>query len=158
MRKRINYSEFFNYKLPNSKKWLINEEFLKTFKEELDRIFKIYEKEENPTYWNTYAWLESTGGFYEALKIASEKHNVKKAIYEYACKLPWYKSDIFDSKLTELMYENKIIEEGSVDGREEYPTLEQLKEWEKNGEIKWTEEITHYKGYYVTKKDWEFIK
>lgn len=145
---------YFSYKLPNRKKWLLTDDFLKTFKEELDRIFKLKE-EERHTYWSTYAHFDSTGGFYEALKNTSEKHNVKKAIYEYACKLPWYKGDLFDSELTIMMYKRGIIEEGSPE--ECSLSEEQLAEWEASGEIEWEEETKYYNGYYVTRREWQFV-
>lgn len=75
----------YDYKLPNRKKWLLTDAFLQDFKEELDKINNI-KPEDKVTYWKTYAWLEHTVGFYGALKVASEKHNVTKAIYEYAKK------------------------------------------------------------------------
>jgi hypothetical protein len=156
-------NSLFNYKIPNRKKWLLTDAFLTTFKEELDRVFEVYEKlktynkEGNPTYWNTYNYLESTYGFYKALKIASEKHNVKKAIYEYANQMPWYHSDVFDGQLTVMMYRKNIIEEGSID-EDPYITTEELIEMEKRGEIEWIEEVSHYKDYYVTRRDWRFVE
>lgn len=144
------------YKLPNKKKWLLNDAFLETFKEELDKVFELNEKEKKPTYWNTYAWLDSTSGFYKALKITSEKHNVTKAIYEYACRLPYFCSDIFDSELTVLMYKKGIIEEGVIE-KGEWPTDEKLSKWHENGEIEWIEDVKQCKGYRVIKKDWRFV-
>ena len=145
-----------NYRLPNKKKWLLTDEFLTTFKEELDIVFKI-KPEENPTYWNTYMWLDSTSGFYAALKKTSEKYNVKKAIYEYACKLPWYDSDFFDSELTEMMYKRGIIEEGSPDEINNDYTEEHLKKMEREGKIEWVEETKYYNGYHVTKREWRYL-
>lgn len=145
----------YKYKIPNRKKWLLTDEFLTTFRDELDRIFEIKEKKYIATYWNLYTHLGSTTGFYDALKIACEKHNVTKAIYEYACKLPYYDSDWFDDELLVLMYQKGIIEEGddSYDNEEDY-----LKRLEENGEIEWYEERIKYKDYTVIKKDWRFIK
>ncbi|WP_042348776.1 hypothetical protein [Bacillus massiliigorillae] len=96
--------------------------------------------------------------FYEALKIGSEKHNVKKAIYEYAHKMPWYLADYFDSELTILMYKKGIIEEGSFDETEPDYTEEDLAKWEKNGEIRWVEEVKHFNGYFVTRRVWEVVE
>lgn len=149
----------FKYRLPNKKKWLLTDAFLTTFKEELDKIFEFKIEDKNPTYWNHYCWLDGTCGFYEALKITSEKHNVKKAIYEYACRLPWYHSDIFNGELTRMMCKRGIIEEGSVDEiNDDYPTKEQLLEWEENGEIEWIEEIIRHSGCYTTRRDWHFVE
>lgn len=150
---------FFDYKIPKRKKWLLTDKFLTTFKKELDNTFKVYEGEKNPTYWNTYNWLEGSSGFYEALKNASEKHNVKKAIYEYARKMHYYDSDSFDAELTTLMYEKGVIEEGNLEFiNENYGVSEEtLIEMEQNGEIEWVEEITHFNGYYITRKDWQYV-
>lgn len=108
----------FDYKLPKRKKNLMTKEFLQTFKQELDNVFNKeddYQPLEKRNYWNTYQYMEGTGGFYKALKTACAKHNLTKAIYEYVCKMPWYDSDTFDSELTLLMVERGIIEEGSVE-------------------------------------------
>lgn len=149
--------EFLEYKLPNSKKWLLTEAFLTTFKEELDRIFNVDEKFEKPTYWNTYNWLEGTGGFYSALKITSEKYNVTKAIYDYARNMPWYHSDLFDSYLTVMMYERGIINEGDIDEIYVYEeTEEELAKMEKNGEIEWTEDVKRYNDGFVVKREWKY--
>ena len=147
----------FKYRLPNKKKWLLTKEFLTTFKEELDKVFGI-KGEENPTYWNTYAGLDGTSGFYTALEVASEKHNVKKAIYEYASKMPWYLADQFDSELTIMMYQKGVIEEGSVEETDTSFSEEELYKKEKNGEIRWIEEVEYFNGYYVTRREWEFVK
>lgn len=143
----------YKYKIPNKKKWLLTDEFLTTFRDELDRIFKIKEKNYIATYWNLYTHLGSTCGFYDALKIACAKHNITKAIYEYACKLPYYYSDWFDDEILVLMYQKGIIDEGddSYDNEEDY-----LKRLEENGEIEWYEERIKYKDYTVIKKNWRF--
>ncbi|MED2737088.1 hypothetical protein [Bacillus toyonensis] len=148
---------YLTYKIPNKKKWLLTDAFLHTFKEELDKVFEVNEKDFSPTYWNTYNYLESTSGFYKALKIASEKHNVQKAIYEYAVRLPWYDSDMFDGELTILMYERNIITEGSIEDIGPDYTGKELEQMEQSGEIKWTETIRRYKNYCVKTKDWHFV-
>lgn len=100
------------YRLPNKKKWLLTDEFLLDFKNELDSVFDISE-EFKATYWNMYTWLESRTGFNDALETVSRKHNVYKAIYEYAKGLGYDYGDHFDSELVELMVKKGIIEEGS---------------------------------------------
>ncbi|MFA1509983.1 hypothetical protein ACDN41_12205 [Priestia aryabhattai] len=147
---------YYDYRLPNKKKWLLTDDFLKTFKDELDAMFNTDAYDDKSTYWNTYSNFEGTCGFYDALKTASEKHNIKKAIYDYACKLPWYKSDIFDSRLIVMMCERGIIEKGNID-EVNYPTEEELNKWEKNGEIEWIDEVIQYNGYTITKRDYRFI-
>lgn len=141
------------YKIPNRKKWLLTNEFLTTFRYELNRIFKADENNYTPTYWNLYTHLTGTGGFYDALKIACEKHNIIKAIYKYACRLPWYNSDTFDDKLLVLMYEKGIIEEG-----DDIWIGYDLKDMEVKGEIEWYEEYEKYNDYTVIRRDWRFVE
>ena len=90
----------------------ITDEFLITFRDELNKL----SCEQNPrhlTYWNYYQFLESTGGFYSALETSCSIHNLDD-LYWYLDKLPWYKSDRLDGKLTEMLYERRIIEKGTV--------------------------------------------
>lgn len=135
----------------------MTDEFLTTFKNELDKIFDTGNKEESPNYWNTYTHVEGTAGFYKALRIASKVHNVTKAIYEYACKMGWEDSDSFDAQLIELMRDRGIIEEGDINKINEEHTM-YLKELEEEGTIKWVDKVTYHKGYYVTVRDWVCIK
>ena len=104
--------------LSNRKKKLLTKEFLQTFKDELIKVFSEHDKKdnrnidyENETYMGFYGQIESTTGFYEALKLACEKHNLTKAIYNYAKELPWYDSDRFDDDLVLQMVEKGIIKE-----------------------------------------------
>lgn len=145
-----------SYRIPRRKKWLLTDKFLTTFKNELDRIFKVHELDESPNYWNFYNHLEGTGGFYEALRIASEKYNVKRAIYEYARNMPWYDSDTFDLELVVILCKRGVIDEGDLEKiNKEYD--EYINGMEKAGEIRWVNKITYHKGYYVTKRDWEHV-
>jgi hypothetical protein len=89
----------------------ITNEFLTTFKEELENIF-TKEKPDKPTYWNYYQWFDSTQGFETALKNACEIHNFME-LYDYLQSLEWYDSDILDSELTELLYKRKLVKKGS---------------------------------------------
>ncbi len=143
----------FNYKLPKRKRNLITKEFLQTFKQELDNIFNKdeYVPIEKRNYWNTYQLLESTGGFYEALKSACIKHNLTKAIYKYSSKMPWYDSDIFDDELLLLMVERGVIEEGSVDEINDYSY-----ENDKDFELVTTEE--KLKDCTIIHKNWVLTK
>lgn len=107
----------FNYKLPKRKKNLMTKEFLQTFKQELDNVFNKeddYQSLEKRNYWNTYQYMEGTCGFYEALKLTCEKYDLTKAIYKYACKMPYYDSDWFDSEVTLLMVKLDVIKEGNI--------------------------------------------
>lgn len=154
-----NQKSIFYYKMPKRKRNLLTDAFLRTFKEELDKVFDNEAKDYPLTYYNCYTWLCSTGGFYQALEEASKKHKLQNAIYKYACHMPWYRSDIFDDYLMLLMIERNIMEEGSVDEiGDDYPSMEDLATMEKNGEIRWVETVVEHKGYRVKKREWEFIK
>ena len=115
--KNITWDDIRVYKkLPNRKKKLLTNEFLTTFKDELIKVFsKEYEDLTKETYWSFYAYIEECCGFDEALKIACEKHNLTKAIYEYGRRMQWYEYDVFSGDLTKLMVEKGIIEEGEID-------------------------------------------
>lgn len=150
------FKDYLYYKIPNRKKWLLTDDFLTTFKNELDAVFE--KSGCTTTYWNTYTHLTDTHGFYEALKVACNKHNITKAIYEYACKLPWYSSDLFNDEILVLMYQKGIIEEGNPSCNEIYGELEdRLKQLEEDGEIEWYEERTEYKGYTIINKHWRYV-
>lgn len=146
----------FDYKLPKRKKNLMTKEFLQTFKQELDNVFNKendYQPLENRNYWNTYQYMESTCGFYDALKSACMKHNLTKAIYEYACKMPYYDSDLFDSELTLLMVERGIIEEGNID-----ETCIDDIYYENNNDFELVITETKLKDCTVIHKDWVLTK
>lgn len=135
--------------LPNRKRKLLTKEFLQTFKEELIERDKQNRKQdgyqldyEKETYVGFYSQIEGTYLFYGALKKACEKHNLTKAIYEYANKLPWYDSDYFDSNLTSEMVKKGVIE---YDSPEDY--LYDPEEYEK-AKYKLVE---RHKGYNVVK-------
>lgn len=106
-----------NYsKLPNRKKLLLTKEFCEDFKSNLikgamenDRR-KGYELDySNECYMGFYSGVEGTYLFYDALKETCIKHNVVKAIYEYAQNMPWYDSDCFDDDLVLRMVDLGII-------------------------------------------------
>lgn len=90
----------------------ITNDFLVTFKEEFEKVFED-EKPKNPTYWNYYQWHEGTQGFYIALKVACSIHNFME-LFNYFKVKNWYDSDVLAGKLTELLYERNLIEEGSI--------------------------------------------
>lgn len=153
------------YKLPNRKLRLITKEFLQTFKIELDNIFSgesslIHIPFDKRTYWNYYQNLDSSSGFYKALKITCQKHNLTKAIYEYFRNKAWYISDSLDCELTELMYKLGVIEEGSIDELNDVG-WSQLNKWardENNNEIQWYKIVNKYKGYNVVQYNYCFLQ
>lgn len=149
---KVSIKKQIPYKLPNRKKKLLTDEFLMTLKTELDEIFINPEKQCESTYLNSYIWLASTAGFQEALKIASEKHNVIHAIYEYDNKLPWHFSDAFQDDILLLMIERKIIDMGEF---ADSPSMEELID---EGIIEWNYIVQEHKGYRVIVKDWNIIE
>lgn len=48
--------------------------------------------------------------FYNALESACKKHNLTKAIYEYAKNMPWYDSDCFEYDLVLEMVKKGVID------------------------------------------------
>lgn len=104
-----------NIQFPKSIRKRITNEFLQTFKEQLE----LAEKDEStmpehPTYWNYYQWFDNTCGFDKALKIACELHSLND-LYEYRDKSGYPNSDVLGGQITELLYKRGIINEGSID-------------------------------------------
>lgn len=144
-----------NYrKLSNRKKTLITKEFCEDFKNNLIKHAIENDKEKgyeidysNECYLGFYSAIESTYLFYNALKETCIKHNVVKAIYEYAQRMPWYDSDCFDDDLVLRMVELGVIPYTT----DEYESYEEYipDDW-----IKY-QLIYHYKdkGYSVSKYD-----
>lgn len=104
--------------LPNRKRKLLTVEFLTDFKEELIRLDKEYIAKhstelninyDEESYMTFYSQVEGTCLFYEALKSSCKKHNLTKAIYEYAIKMPWFDSDCFDDDLVLEMVKKSVI-------------------------------------------------
>lgn len=106
-----------NYaKLSNRKKSLLTKEFCEDFKASIiNHALKNnnrtdYEPDfSNECYMGFYSSIEGTYLFYDALKEVCIKHNLVKAIYEYAQNMPWYDSDCFDDDLMLRMVELGII-------------------------------------------------
>lgn len=106
------------FKLPNRKKKLLTKEFLLDFKNEIINMHKETDRQrgctdyldyEQESYLSFYAQIESTVLFYNALEKACKKHNLTKAIYEYAKNMPWFDSDCFDDDLVLQMVDKGII-------------------------------------------------
>jgi hypothetical protein len=106
-------------KFPEEIQCRITDEFLQTFKDELDKIFT---KELNnlhcvlhkpkATYCNFYQWFDRSSGYYKALEIASSLHNFIE-LYDYINNLKYPVQDKIQISLTEMLYERGIIEEGT---------------------------------------------
>lgn len=104
--------------LPKRKKHLLTKEFLQTFKGELIKEEIKFRKRNNyeqiddydkETYDSFYWWITGSELYYSALKRACEKHNIVKAIYDYARKLPWYDSDCLEDDILQEMIKQDII-------------------------------------------------
>jgi hypothetical protein len=137
------------YKIPNRKKKLLTKEFLKTFKDELDKVFhdgnEINLDKRN--YINTYQHMEDTIGFEEALKTTCEEYNLVKAIYEYGNNL-LYDSD-FDNEIMNVMIKKGVIKEGSLSDLYDY-TEDKIR-WTREGDIQWYKSTIQHKGYNIVK-------
>lgn len=106
-----------NYiKLPNRKKQLITKEFCEDLRDNLiklaienDKTRGYYIDYSNECYMGFYSSILGTSLFYEALKETCIKHNVVKAIYEYANNMEWYDSDCFENDIALRMVELGVI-------------------------------------------------
>lgn len=105
--------------LPNRKRKLLTKEFLTDFKNELImRDKENNERKENvnyidyskETYLSFYSQIEGTFLFYDALKSVCKKHNLTKAIYEYATNMSWFDRDCFDYDLVLQMVAKGVIQ------------------------------------------------
>lgn len=146
--------KFLKYTIPNRKRNLMTDAFLQCFKEELDKTFKLNPNAEDTTYYGSYFHISGTGGFYGALKTATDRFNLSKSIYVYAKNLPWYRRDLFDDLLLLLMVKKGIIREGIPDECDDFFNDEMLKKMEADGEIIWVETIKEHKGYRVIDRHW----
>jgi hypothetical protein len=139
------------FKLPNRKRKLLTKEFLQTFKDEIIRIDSEYKNKfnrpqvdyEKETYYGFYGQIEGTVLFYQALKSACEKHNLTKAIYTYAQKMPWYDSDCFEDDLVLEMVNKRVIEKDNNYYDDVYDESEYMKAKYKL--------VEYHKGYNVVK-------
>lgn len=120
-----------NYrKLPNRKKTLLTKEFCEDFRDILiskaidrDKARGIEIDYSKECYEGFYSAVTGTYLFYEALKDVCVKHNVVKAIYEHAKRMPWYDSDCFEADIMRRMVDLGVIpyttEEYEVEFRDE---------------------------------------
>lgn len=158
------------YKLPNKKKWLLTDGFLKDFLSHLDTY--IDEREHNfpvqqtpkeeRSYMNTYGFLESTFAFSDSLLYASKLHNVEKGIYQYAIMLPWYDFDHFCSQLNSLLMDRGFFpfehESDSYSDELEIPDEVLFKDYITSGKARINTIKTQYNGYFVCRKEVEFLQ
>lgn len=135
--------------LPNRKKKLLTVEFLEDFKNQIILIDKKRNKDrdlnyevdyDKKSYLGFYGYISGSYLFYQALEIACKKHNLTKAIYEYALNMPWYDSDYFeDHLLLEMVHKGVIKYDDNNDKLECYDEDMSLK----------YKVVTEYKGYNV---------
>jgi hypothetical protein len=104
-----------NIHYPNSIINRITDDFLETFKQELENeVREESNMPDKPTYWNYYQWFDNTNGFDKALKTACELHNLND-LYDYRSNKGHEEADILGGQITELLYKRGIIEEGNID-------------------------------------------
>ena len=149
MKKKHKKVTDFPYKyhgISKRKRALLTDEFLKTFKSEIESIFDSSHFSYETKLATLYTSIGNTYGFNVALQKACIKHNIVKAIYEYGESLEWYDSDNFYSDLAELMLNRGVISKG------DHTTNEIPKGLENN--VKRYKLVKRYKDYSVIKYDW----
>ena len=93
-----------NYSIPQDILNLIDLEFLTLFKHNLCIVFKMDDISEY-----SVCCLGGTGGWQKALHDTSFELK-KLQVIGYYDSIPWWKSDYFDGKISDLMVESKVIE------------------------------------------------
>lgn len=93
------------YTMPKEFKGMITYDFCKQFLKELHLIFGI--SLQNFDY-DSVSLMEGTSGWNVSFSNVC-KQQKKDELYKYYCFLPWYESDIFDSELTQILVENKLL-------------------------------------------------
>lgn len=142
-----------NYrKLPNRKKTLLTKEFCEDFRDSLIKRAIENDKKRgleidysNECYMGFYSAMEGTFLFYDALKEACIKHNIVKAIYEYANRMPWYDADCFEDDIVMRMVELGVIP---------YTT----EEWESNEDFVLEDDIEYQIIYHYKDKGYSVIR
>ena len=144
--------------LPNRKKKLLTKEFLTDFRNEIIERHKETDKNKGnteyidyskETYWSLYEQIEGTFLFYDALESVCKKHNITKAIYEYAKNMPWFDSDCFDHDLVLEMVAKGVIQYDN----------EQLTEPDYYNDLKAKcKLVKKFKGYNVVKYESCFLE
>lgn len=104
---------------------------MEDFKQEIINVFSkndiSHGKEpydySNETYMGLFGQLEGTSGFYTALRVACEKHNLLKTIYGYLNNMPWYDSDLAEDNIVLEMVNKGII---AYDKDEDYQEMDDI--------------------------------
>ena len=113
--------EWYDRKVPEKFKDLVNKDFCIAFKNNLDRICKIDTKFKDTntklTYTNKYYYIEDTHEWGEALKFSCEKLKLDE-LYKYYKRLDFYQSGWFDDQLCIMLVEYGIIEKGNSEDEE----------------------------------------
>ena len=92
--------------IPSYYQKIIDDKFLKDFKEEICLVFDI--KENELTLFDM-KWEENTNGWATAFAQACLLNNMNN-VYEYYDSLDWQKSDNFCREITNMMNDRGIIE------------------------------------------------
>ena len=136
----------FSRKLPNKKKRLLTKEFMLDFLENLKEVF-------GDNACKGLLLRTECFGFYEALRKTCEKHNLKKSIYDYFCKLPWYISGYYEEDFVLLFDYYSIVDKSVLEDYDEGHFTE--KEMFEFGMVKKIT-TTQHKGYSSIVTDWTY--
>ena len=93
------------YSIPEKISEKLDEEFCRLFVKELHMINGFSLEEFN---YDSVAYIEGTGGWYEALATTCRLTNKPEVLIYYNSR-PWYDSDCFDSCLCDLIEKYKLI-------------------------------------------------
>ena len=103
-------------KLNPSIKTIMNEEFLQSFKEELDSRSSDYDVPiKDRTYWNFYNHLEDSYWFHESLEITFIKFRRFNFFTKWFNGLTIEQYDYETGEITRLMVALGIIKEGEIE-------------------------------------------
>lgn len=134
-----------NYRLPNKKLWLLTTPFLTEFKKDLANTFGLKEDESN--YISELRYLPLYNGFYDTLKVTSEKFNVTKAIYGYSQKLSRLESEAFANEILDTMLEKDLILDETYPKRKVFDLDFYQKQLVDEGKVKEVIKLEKHKGY-----------
>lgn len=135
--------DLHSIKLSKRRRRLLTTQFMVDFADNLETVLK-YDIRSCGLLNNC-----GTSGFYTALRLTCEKHNVVKAIYNFLHRQPWYVSDVLEEEIMFTMVERGVLLEDEVFGVDNSTLMND----DNTGLYKMTT-ITKYNGYSVVETEW----